>query len=154
MTFSSGMGLCWLVLSLVLLVCAEDSSSISHSSSSSPVPHHSKNSSVSRDDGLDSLWMLKSGRRMACSDVESSRMKTHLRQFKKVWKSAYKRLEKKIGLLEKELHTFSEEASTTESLITNRINASLSDEQKVLRKIVGCCLLKKKKKQNKRRLKH
>jgi hypothetical protein len=85
----------------------------------------------SKEEELDSLWQLKSGRRMACSDVESSRMKASLRQFKKVWKSAYKRLETKIGGLESRLHSFSEEASVPEPNITNRINATLTDEQKV-----------------------
>lgn len=88
-------------------------------------------SSLAPEDELDSLWQLKSGRRMACSDVESSRMKASLRQFKKVWKSAFKRLESKIVGLEAKLHSFSEEASTAESNITNRISTRLSsDEEK------------------------
>lgn len=82
-------------------------------------------------DKVDSMWQLKSGRRMACSDVESPRMKSSLKRFKKVWKAAYKRLESKISQLEGRMHSFSEESHTAEKNIINRIDPTLTDDDKV-----------------------
>jgi hypothetical protein len=101
----------------------------------SPSVMWSRHKNVSADDeALESssnLYKLFSGRRMACSDVESTRMKTNLRQFKRMWKSAFKRLESRISELEGQLHSFSEESRTQERNITNHIDLKASDDQKV-----------------------
>jgi hypothetical protein len=76
-------------------------------------------------------WQLWSGRKLACGDVVSPRMKSSLRHFKKVWTAAYGRMKDGIVRLEQSLRAFAEEASTAEHNITNPIDPRASDADKV-----------------------
>ena len=61
----------------------------------------------------------------------SAKMKNNLRRFNKVWKAAYKRLKPQVDKLVEELGGFAEEDSMPEQNITNRIDSTASEEDKV-----------------------
>lgn len=58
-------------------------------------------------------------------------MQNNLRRFKKVWKTAHARLQSRINELEVNLSKFSEEATTPERNITNPVDSTLSDAEKI-----------------------